>query len=231
MAKVLIEGVRLQDEQAWDGTGGALPPGNYLFKVTGVEQKPANTGNPQMILQLEVIDGAESQAHNGRGMKHFIMLMASTKGRVKHMLDVCGIVPDDDGGFDDESFMGAEFAGVVETNTFTKPDPATGQTVEKTNTKINQERPASDWETILAELGVGAGGEGGTVAAPAAVVTKPAPAPVAARPAPARQQQPLPPPGAAPAAASAANAGVPAGQPRVATGLPKPGTRVAVRAR
>lgn len=227
MAKVLIEGVRLQDEQAWDGTGGALPPGNYLFKVTGVEQKPANSGNLQMILQLEVLDCAESQAHIGRGMKHFVMLMASTKGRVKHMLDVCGIVPDDDGGFDDESFMGAEFAGVVETNTYEKADPATGQTTTKTNSKINQERPASDWETILAELGVGAA-EGGAVAAPA-VAAKPAAAPVAARPAPARQQQPLPPPGAAPAAAPAANAGVPAGQPRVATGLPKPGTRVVAR--
>lgn len=223
--KVLIQGVNLANEEGWDGKGGGLPPDTYLFQCMDVEHKPTSKGNPQMILGLEVVDAVGSQAHIGRATKHFIVTIEKTKGRVKQMLDVCGVPIEADGGFDSDHFVGTQFVAVVETNTFTQLDASTGQNIEKVNTKICGERSAQDWETILAEAGVGGGAA--TVAAP---VAQPAPA-VAARPAPARQQAPLPAPGAAPALAAAADAGVPAGQPRVATGLPRPNSRVAVRAR
>lgn len=223
--RVLIEGVNLANEEAWDGKGvGALPPDTYLFQVMEVDHKPTSKGNPQMILGLEVVDAVGSQAHIGRATKHFIVTIEKTKGRVKQMLDVCGVPIDVDGGFDSDHFVGTQFVATVEISTFTQLDASTGQNVEKVNTKICGERSAQDWETILAEAGVGT-----AAATVAARVAQPAPA-VAARPA-ARQQAPLPAPGAAPALAAAADAGVPAGQPRVATGLPRPNSRVAVRAR
>jgi len=181
MARVTILGpdnqpVDWSTVAAWDGEGGGrLTPGNYLFEVAGVAQEPASTGNLQLVIDLMVVQGLETEVHNGASTKHWLSLTPKAAGRVKQFLDAIGVVPDADGTFEDQEFISRQFMAEVFEDEYNKVDPLTGQSTVKKTSKIRKEMPV----------------EG---AAPAAAPT-PAPAPAPRPAAPARATAPALPAG------------------------------------
>jgi pyruvate/2-oxoglutarate dehydrogenase complex dihydrolipoamide acyltransferase (E2) component len=164
--------VTLADIAAWGGVGGGLTPGDYLFQITGVEQKQTQSGKPQIQLTMEVVAGAETDTHNGQKMLDWRMLggKKGALGRLKALLDACNIQLDAQGGFDDADLIGREFWAEAYQDIAKKTLP-TGEVEEREVTKIRDERSANDTGASAAAA----------VAAPAA----PAPAPAQAAPAPA----------------------------------------------
>ena len=212
MARVVIEGVNLNEVDAWDGgSSGVLPIGEYLFEVTACAITNAkSSGNAQLEFDLIVVAGASTDACNGAGKKHWASLSPKAAGRVRNMLDACGVPMDEGGGFDSDQFVGTQFIAEVYEDSYEKANLTTGTVDTKITNKIRKERPVSvgfEGQDVPAE----------TAPAPAAAApraTAPAPRAAAATAAPAR---PLPP-----------------GTPRVAGNvapLPRPGVRTAAPAR
>jgi len=183
MAIVGIPGVNLNEVDAWDGSsGGALPPGEYVFEVTECIIGNSSKGNSQLELDLVVVAGAVTDAVNGATKKHWVVMTEKSAGRVRNMLDACGVQMNAAGAFDSDHFKGTQFIGEVYEDSYDKPDLSTGQNVTKITSKIRKERPVS----------VGFSDQDGAPAiAPAAAPAPQAPAPAPA--APAAPARPLPP--------------------------------------
>ena len=186
---------------AWDGCGGMLPPGLYDFAVTNVELKQTSTGRPQIELDLTVIAGVDpvTDAYNGQTKKDWRLLggKSAVLGRLKSLLDACGVQIAANGDFDTDELRDRQFTAEVYEDSYDKPDPATGTVKTITNTRIRGEQSL-----------------GGATEAPAA----PAPAPARPAPAPAAPAAPM-----APARAAAPT--LPSA-PRVAGAvLPRPAAR------
>jgi hypothetical protein len=104
--------VSLADIAAWDGEGGGLTPGMYLFHINEVEQTTAqSSGKPQLHLKMTVVQGADSEAHNGQDFQDWRPLAGKkgALGRLKSLLDACAIQLDGNGGFDDQELVNREF--------------------------------------------------------------------------------------------------------------------------
>lgn len=202
MPRVLVQGVNLNEVSAWDGASSSLPPAEYLFEVEDCIVGATSKQNPQLEFNLTVVAGAETDIYNGTSRKHWVVMTDKAAGRVRNMLDACGVQMDAEGGFDSDHFIGARFIAEVFEDTYSKPNLETGGSIEKTSNKIRKERPES----------VGFSSQEGmasAVVAPAVPAAPAAPVAPAAAVAPAAPARPLPPAQA---------------QPRVATTLPA-GTR------
>lgn len=193
----------LNQATAWDGEGFSMTPGDYVFAIESVTQGMSSNSKPQLELQLVVVQGLATEAHNEQKMKHWVSLTKAAASRLRCLLDAAGVAPDAEGGFDDADLVGRQFIAEVYEDEYEKGVNLDGTPKVKKSTKIRKERPVEGAEAAAAE------------AAPAPT---PAPAPAAA---------------AKPAAAPAARAVAPAkpaapALPRVASSLPAPGTRVPV---
>jgi pyruvate/2-oxoglutarate dehydrogenase complex dihydrolipoamide acyltransferase (E2) component len=178
--------VSLAEVAAWGGTGGNLTPGDYLFQVTAVEQKQTQNGKPQIQLSLEVVAGAETETHNGQKLLDWRMLggKKGALGRLKSLLEACGVQLDAQGGFDDQDLIGREFWAEAYMDIAKKTD-AQGTETEREVTKIRDERSAVEGGATDAPAAAAAPAPAAAAAAPA-----PAPAPAQAAAAPARAAAP-----------------------------------------
>ena len=166
---------------AWDGIGGSGPiPGTFLFEISAAVQEMSKNSKPQLVLDLTVIQGAETETENGKTTKHWLSLANNkgSAGRLKSLLDAVGItaLP-----FDDQDLPGRQFWAEVYEDTYEVQTPL--GPVSKTSSKIRCEQAA----------------EGAATAAPAAAAPAPAPAPARApalAAAPARATAPQLPAGA-----------------------------------
>ena len=201
MPKVSIPEVNLNETSAWDGGMSMLPPDEYMFEVVDCVIVPAKKegGHPQLEFDLTVVASATGEQYNGSEKKHWLSLSPKAAGRVRNMLDACGIAPEADGGFDTDLFKGTSFIAEVYEDTYKKANLTTGEQDEIVTNKIRKERPVS------------AGWSDGA-AAPAAQAAP------AATPAATAQRAPTAPAAKPAAAAPAASAATT--QPRVATGNP-----------
>jgi hypothetical protein len=185
MALVQVPGVNLNEVDAWDGSAGAvLPIGEYVFEVTAVTGGNAKTGTANLEFDLLVIVGADTETVNGATKKHWIYLTEKSAGRVRSMVNACGVNMTAEGAFDSDHFVGQQFIAEVYEDSFKKPNLETGETDTKVTNKIRKERPVS------------AGFSGQEVEAVPAAASTPAPrapAPAAAPAAPAAPARPLPP--------------------------------------
>jgi hypothetical protein len=162
----------LAEADAWDGEGGNFPiPGNYIFEITAAVQENSSQGKPQLMLDLVVVQGETTETENGKTMKHWVSLTAKAAGRLKNLLDACGIVPAPE-GFDDQELPGKQFWAEVFEDEYMQTTPM--GPVPKKSTKIRKE--------IAVEGAV-------TQASPRAAAPAPKPAPAAAA-APARAAAP-----------------------------------------
>jgi hypothetical protein len=182
----------LSKAEVWGGGVDMLPPGEYAFEVADYAIGQSKKGVPQLELDLVVIGGAETDTLNGRKQKHWIY-WGKSLGRLRAILAACEIPVDANDNFEETALPGRTFIAEVAVNTYEKDDLTTGGKVEKTNTKIQNERPMSaGWSNS----------EG--VAAPAQPAAAPAAPAATARPtvpsraaAPAARTAPLPRPASA----------------------------------
>lgn len=185
MARVQVPGVNLNEVTPWDGEANMLPPGEYLFEVAECILGNTKNNNPQLEFDLTVVAGADSEAYNGSKKKHWVVMTDKAAGRVRNILDACGVQMEADGSFDSDHFVGTQFIAEVYEDSYSKPDLSTGASVEKITNKIRKERPVTAGFT---------GQEAALAAAPAQSAPRaPAAAPAAA---PARPLPPGPRPGA-----------------------------------
>jgi hypothetical protein len=193
----------LPEVKVFDGVGGTLPtPGEYAFEVLTSVMGQSTGGYPQMDLALVVLSGADTDAFNGKGIGHRFVITDSDGSKGRvRCIADACGVAVTPQGFDNDHFVGKRFIGEVWEDHYDKDDLATGTKIPKTSTKIRKERPL----------------EAGWSDATGAV------APAAAAPA----VPPALPPPAAPAAPARA---LPPG-PRVASPLPRPGSRPSVPGR
>jgi hypothetical protein len=141
---VQIEGVNLNEVPAWDGgASGNLPIGEYEFEVTAATVGLAKTGTKNLEFDLMVIAGAETDTVNGATKKHWVYLTDKSAGRVRSMLDACGVQMDANGAFDTDHFLGQHFIAEVYEDSFDKPNLSTGTTDTKITNKIRKERHVS----------------------------------------------------------------------------------------
>jgi hypothetical protein len=176
----------LQDVEAYDGSGGSLPtPGEYAFEVTGATMGQSSGGHPQLTLDLVVLQGAETDAFNGRTMKHFQTLTdhKASRGRMRCILEACNVGSTNQ-GFNSDDFVARRFIGEVYEDNWDKPDVASGTTVEKKSTKIRRERPIdAGWsDTTSAPPAAPSAGPAPRAPAPAAPTAPAAPLPPGPRP-------------------------------------------------
>jgi hypothetical protein len=170
--------VSLAEVAGWGGVGGGLTPGDYLFLINEVEQKQTQGGKPQIQLTMEVVTGADTETHNGQKFMDWRSLSGKkgALGRLKSLLDACGVALDANGGFDDQDLVGRQFWAEAYQDVAKKTE-ATGEVTEREVTRIRDERPAEGAAEAVAA----------PAAAPAPAAPTPAPAPA---PAPARAVAP-----------------------------------------
>jgi hypothetical protein len=141
---VQIEGVNLNEVAAWDGgASGNLPIGEYEFEVAAATVGLAKTGTKNVEFDLMVVAGAETDTVNGATKKHWVYLTDKSAGRVRSMLDACGVQMDANGAFDTDHFIGQHFIAEVFEDTYEKPNLTSGTVDTKTTNKIRKERPVS----------------------------------------------------------------------------------------
>jgi len=199
MPKVLIPETNLNDITPWDGEQTILPPDDYAFRVEDCTIKPPKTTDkqPQLEFDLVVIGGASTDQYNGSSKKHWLSLASKAAGRVRNMLDACGVPVEADGGFDSDGFKGTEFIAEIYEESYDKPNLQTGETTPVVTSRLRKERPISaGWSNGEAAL-----------AAPSAPAAAPAASAAPAQAAPAALAAPAAtPPAKAPAAKGPAQA-------------------------
>ena len=215
------------DTKAWDGVSGALPPANdVVFRIDEVKQEASpKKGTPQLVLSCIVV-APEGELKDRKAVHRFVVgpnMKPASIGRLKQLLDACGLQADANGGFDSDHLIGRVFVADIVNEPYQDTDPITGQSVEKNGNRLQNERPYANAGTVAAQPGV-APVAAPPVAAPVAAAPQAvapaaappvAPAPVAAAPAVA--------PAVAPAPVAAPVAGAPAVAPAAAP-VGAPGT-------
>jgi hypothetical protein len=192
MPKVQIPDTDLNKTSAWDGEANILPPGEFAFEIEDCVILPAKAADkhPQLEFDLTVIGGADTDQYNGSSKKHWLSLSPNAAGRVRNMLDACGVAIEADGGFDSDGFKHTQFIAEVYEDSFEKPDLNTGNTITKITSKMRKERPMSaGWS----------GGEAPVSTAPASAAPTASVAPASAAPAQAAPAALAAPASAAPA--------------------------------
>ena len=133
--------VDLNSVQPWDGEGFAITPGDYTFEVKTVLQTVSKQNKPQLKMELGVIAGEVTEAHNGATMRHWISLSPKAAPRLRAFMDAIGITADAEGGFDDQDFVGRQFIAEVYEDQYQKGvNLETGEPIMKTTSKIRKER-------------------------------------------------------------------------------------------
>lgn len=72
----------LSSTEAWAGGFTLLPEGTYVVRVVDASEGTSSNNNPQIIVDLEVIDGEQK----GQTLRDWITVTANSLGRVKGIL-------------------------------------------------------------------------------------------------------------------------------------------------
>jgi|SRR5882672_3515850 len=133
----------LNDVEAWGGEVSTLPPGEYQLKVKAadVEQKDSDGKiTSQLVVDYEVTSGAFS----GKVVKAWFTLdftKDTPRKRLKSLVVACNIEVSPNGSFDTAQLVGCQLnADVIHQTYMSKPDPITGNPVEKTSVRVVNER-------------------------------------------------------------------------------------------
>lgn len=76
----------LDEVEAWKG-GVYLPVGVFDVKCTHEAHVESSKGNPQIELEWEAIEGE----HKGASIKDWVVVIPSTLGKVKGLMEACGV--------------------------------------------------------------------------------------------------------------------------------------------
>jgi len=77
----------LKDVEAWSGGGGYLGIGTHPAEITSASEGESSGGHPQFELEWSAISGEQKDAT----IKEWIVVIASTKGKLKGLLEACGV--------------------------------------------------------------------------------------------------------------------------------------------
>jgi uncharacterized protein DUF669 len=143
-----LDGLVTDETRAWSGETAGLPVGDYRVRVAEVEKKPSSNNNPQLTVQFEVTEGE----HKGRKARCWYTLTEKAIGRLMNLLQSVGMKLDGKKGFSPQALIGQELViGVFEDKVEGDPNPMTGARDTKTFSKVYNERPLKEWETIKAK--------------------------------------------------------------------------------
>ncbi len=136
-------GLRLQEVEGWDGKTGGLPPhDDVLFVIEkATQENSAKKGTPMLKLELMVVDG---ELRGRKAFSQFVIAPDAKEGsrrRLKQLIMATQLQLDQQGGFDDAMLIGRQFVADVVSEPYTETDPATGQVIEKSSSRIINERP------------------------------------------------------------------------------------------
>lgn len=135
--------VDLSNVDAWGGESRPpLPPGDYIFTATHVEQKNAKTsGNPMIVVTFTVDD--ESSEYNGFKVFNNYVLTQNAMGRLKQlMIAVGGSL---DGKIRASEILGAKIrASVINETVVGQPDANGNPGKESVFARIQNELPLED---------------------------------------------------------------------------------------
>lgn len=77
----------LDDVEAWNAPGHApIPVGKHIAVIDSIEEKPANTGSPQLIITWRVAAGQ----YAGTQSREWMVILPQTYGKVKAFLQAVG---------------------------------------------------------------------------------------------------------------------------------------------
>lgn len=155
MGYVPLDGIVSEQTTGWDGQVSTVPPGDYLTKVVGMRwEKPSKNGNRQCSALLEVLDGE----YAGRQFRSFYVFKgdpSTGKGAIRRLvafLEAIGVPwkrPDGTFGFDGEACANQELVVSVHEEQYDGDvNPTTGTSEKKTRSKVDGERPRSEWGRI-----------------------------------------------------------------------------------
>lgn len=135
---------RLNEVQAWGGDSDSLPPTeDVVFRIDSVKQEPSSQKGTLMLnLGLTVMEPPSIAGKTARAS--FVVAPDAKEGsrkRLKALIEATLIQLDQQGGFSDEDLIGRFFMGDVINEPYQKTDAVTGQTTEKMQARIQNERP------------------------------------------------------------------------------------------
>lgn len=137
----------MDEERAW--AGGILGPGRHECVVTDVEEQTSSGGHPQMVLTLEAVAGPEE----GSTVKDWVVVIPSTFGKVKQILEAAGVeIQGGDWTFDASVLRGRRVAVLV------REEPKRSDPSQTVSVVAAYSRPRVDGE-VPADLD-GLGGNG-----------------------------------------------------------------------
>ena len=150
--QVGIKGVNLAQVDGWDGVSSKLPPGEYVFNIMDVKIEPNRKGNDQLICDMEVAAGADSEQYNGVSFKNWISLIEGSAKRLRHFLDACDVAILPSGNFTLEDLIGKQFIAEVYEDEYKAPNLTTGEMDVKHFSKIRRERLVSEGFSATGEI-------------------------------------------------------------------------------
>lgn len=124
MTPIPIEG-DLNETEAWSGFVGLRAGSHVIECVSAEEAKTKKKGHPQIILELEAVAGDEA----GASIRDYIVVIPSTYGKVRQVLEAFGLpLPSEGGSVDAKVFLNKR-AKIIVRPEEKHDDP--GQTVER----------------------------------------------------------------------------------------------------
>ena len=125
----------------WGGESNISPVGTHKVKVIEATQETSSNKNPQLVLSFEVTGGE----HDGARIRGYYMLMNSgaAEGRLKQVREACSVsLINAQGAFRRSDFVGKVCLIDVASEGWEKPDPVSGQMIQKTALRVRNERAA-----------------------------------------------------------------------------------------
>lgn len=77
----------LKDVEAWSGGGAYLGIGTHPAEITSASEGESSGGHPQFELEWTAIGGEQKDGT----IKEWLVVIASTKGKLKGLLEACGV--------------------------------------------------------------------------------------------------------------------------------------------
>jgi hypothetical protein len=113
-----------------------------IFLIEKAVQEPSSKKGT-LMLKLELTVASSGELHGRKAFQQYVIDPNAKEGsrrRLKQLIVASGVPLDQTGGFDDAHLLGRHIMADVENEPYTETDPVTGSVVQKSSTRIINER-------------------------------------------------------------------------------------------